>query len=145
MAYFLTVATDKNSRLRPGRHCSLVSNRMVATQPARQAMQSNAVRVFFAATALAMNAATAQAGSAEQGQTLARAQCAECHLLGREKGLSSDEKAPPFANIANTPGMTAAALRVALSTPHRLMPNLIIKGDDAESIIAYILSLKDNK
>ncbi len=39
--------------------------------------------------------------------------------------------------------MTSAALTVALQTPHRMMPNLVIKGDDALNIIAYILSLKE--
>ena len=124
------------------------SYHMVARQPAQRTMQSNAIQAVFAATALAMNAATAQAaqiGSVEQGLTLAREQCAECHLIGREKGLSTNEKAPTFARVANTPGMTAAALRTALNTSHRSMPNLIIKGDDADSIIAYILSLRDGQ
>ena len=34
------------------------------------------------------------------------------------------------------------ALTVALRTSHRSMPNLIIKGRNAQNIIAYILSLK---
>jgi hypothetical protein len=38
--------------------------------------------------------------------------------------------------------MTGAALTVALQTSHRSMPNVIIKGRDAQNIIAYILSLK---
>ena len=38
--------------------------------------------------------------------------------------------------------MTSAALTVALQTSHRSMPNFIIKGRDAQNIIAYILSLK---
>ena len=29
-----------------------------------------------------------------------------------------------------------------LQTSHKEMPNLVIKGDDAQNIIAYILSLK---
>ena len=37
--------------------------------------------------------------------------------------------------------MTAAALKAALNTSHRTMPNLVVKDDDADSIIAYILSL----
>jgi hypothetical protein len=41
--------------------------------------------------------------------------------------------------------MTPSALRAALNTSHNTMPNLIIKDDDAESIIAYILSLRDNQ
>jgi hypothetical protein len=39
-------------------------------------------------------------------------------------------------------GMNAMALRVALQTSHTKMPNLMLKEDDRESVIAYILSLK---
>ncbi|MEJ2376099.1 MAG: cytochrome c [Pseudolabrys sp.] len=106
----------------------------------------SATQAFIAAVAFVMYVATAQAaqvGSAERGLRIVREQCAECHLLGKEKGLSTNLQASTFAKIANTPGMTAAALRVALSTSHRSMPNIIIKSDDADSIIAYILSLRD--
>jgi hypothetical protein len=40
--------------------------------------------------------------------------------------------------------MTSAALTVALQTSHRSMPNFVIKGHDAQNIIAYILSLKED-
>jgi mono/diheme cytochrome c family protein len=111
-------------------------------------MQLGAIQAYSAVIALVMNAATAQAaqvGVAEQGLTIARQQCAECHLIGKEKGRSTNEKAPTFAKIANTPGMTAAALKIALNTSHRSMPNLIVKDADADSIIAYILSLRDSQ
>ena len=49
----------------------------------------------------------------------------------------------PFAAIANTKGVTRTALFAMLQTSHKKMPNLVIKGDDAQNIIAYILSLKD--
>jgi len=90
-------------------------------------------------------AQAADVGSPQRGLAIARVQCAECHLLGSEKGQSANLNAPPFAQIANTPGMTAAALRVALTTPHSSMPNVIVKGEVADSIIAYILSLKDSR
>lgn len=111
-------------------------------------MQPSAIRVLFTVIALVMGAAIAaatQIGSAEQGLKIARAQCAACHLIGKEKGRSTNELAPTFAKIANTPGMTAAALRLALNTPHRSMPNLIVKNGDADSIVAYILSLRDSQ
>jgi mono/diheme cytochrome c family protein len=111
-------------------------------------MRSSGVQAFLSIVACAATAAAAQAadvGSAERGLAIARAQCAECHLLGPEKGQSPKLNAPPFAQIANSPGMTAAALRVALATPHATMPNLIIKDEAADSIIAYILSLKDSQ
>ena len=111
-------------------------------------MQPNAIQTLFAVIALVLSAApaaAAQVGTAERGLKVARVQCAACHLIGKEKGRSTNEMAPTFAKIANTPGMTAAALRIALNSSHRSMPNLIVKDGDADSIIAYILSLRDSQ
>ena len=111
-------------------------------------MQPNAIQTLFAVIALVLSAApaaAAQVGNAERGLKVARVQCAACHLIGKEKGRSTNEMAPTFAKIANTPGMTAAALRIALNSSHRSMPNLIVKDGDADSIIAYILSLRDSQ
>ncbi|HVQ81967.1 MAG: cytochrome c [Pseudolabrys sp.] len=111
-------------------------------------MQFSAIRVFLVITAIMASAATAKAaqiGSVEQGLAIARDRCAECHLTIKDNGSSTNEKAPTFARIANTPGMTATALRAALNTSHRTMPNLVIKDDDVDSIIAYILSLRDGQ
>ena len=111
-------------------------------------MCSRAIRPCFAAGAIVLSAVATQAaqiGSVEEGLTIARERCAACHLVVNENGRSINEKAPTFARIANTPGMTPSALRAALNTSHNTMPNLIIKDDDAESIIAYILSLRDNQ
>ena len=111
-------------------------------------MQFSNIRVFLIVTTIIVSAATVQAaqiGSVEQGSAIARERCAECHLTVKENGRSTNEKAPTFARIANTPGMTAAALRAALNTSHSTMPNLVIKDDDADSIIAYILSLRDSQ
>ena len=110
-----------------------------------RSMFAQTVFVVVALVTTAGGARAAEEGSVQRGLEIARAQCAECHLLGREKGLSSNLNAPTFAAIANTPGMTAAALRVALNTPHESMPNLVIKGETATSLVAYILSLKDGQ
>jgi hypothetical protein len=37
--------------------------------------------------------------------------------------------------------MTGAALRASLQNWHKEMPNLILAGEEADSLIAYILSL----
>lgn len=88
------------------------------------------------------SAGAVEIGSASEGLLLARAICAECHLLGTEEGSSNNANAPTFKDIANTPGMTGAALRASLQNWHKNMPNLIIKGEEADSLVAYILSLK---
>ena len=109
-------------------------------------MQFGNIPAFIVVTAMIVSATAqaAQVGSVAQGSAIARERCAECHLIVKENGSSTNEKAPTFARIANLPGMTSAALRAALNTSHSTMPNLVIKDDNADSIIAYILSLRDN-
>ena len=63
--------------------------------------------------------------------------------MDKVAGRSTDADAPTFEAIAKTPGLTSTALAAALQTSHRTMPNVVIKGDDANNIIAYILSLKE--
>ena len=103
------------------------------------------VRFIIAAMiwATASSAQAAQVGSAQQGFKLARETCAQCHLVDKVAGRSTDANAPTFEAIANTPGLSSAALAAALQTSHRTMPNVVIKGDDINDIIAYILSLKE--
>jgi cytochrome c len=113
-----------------------------------QTMHLKTIRPCFAIGAIVLSAAATQAaqiGSVEEGLTIARERCAACHLVVKEDGRSINEKAPTFARIANIPGMTPSALRAALNTSHSTMPNLAIKDDDADSIVAYILSLRDNQ
>jgi mono/diheme cytochrome c family protein len=80
---------------------------------------------------------------AVQGLRLARAQCAECHLLEKGSGLSPNAAAPTFEDIANIQGMTSAAFTAALRTSHETKPNVIIKGRDISDLVAYVLSIKD--
>jgi mono/diheme cytochrome c family protein len=87
-------------------------------------------------------ALAAQVGSVEEGHRFARELCSQCHLLGEETGRSTYEQATPFREVAKTPGMTSAALKLILVTPHRHMPALAIRGQEADSIVAYIMSLK---
>jgi mono/diheme cytochrome c family protein len=105
-----------------------------------------AARVVIAAMiCVAAGSANAQQiGSVQEGRRLAREVCAECHAIDNADGGSTNPDAPTFKVIANTPGMTSAALTVALQTTHRTMPNLVIKGDASQNIIAYILSLKES-
>jgi mono/diheme cytochrome c family protein len=86
--------------------------------------------------------AIAQEGSAEAGLAYARAACSECHAIRSEDFLSPNPKAPSFAKIAATPGMTGAALNVILQTPHRDMPDFIIPAKDKADVVAYILGLQ---
>ena len=104
-----------------------------------------AARVIIAATicVVAGSANAQQIGSVQEGRQLAREVCAECHAIDNAADGSTNPHAPTFKVIANTPGMTSAALTVALQTTHVTMPNFVIKGDALQNIIAYILSLKE--
>ena len=80
-------------------------------------------------------------GNAREGHAYAQEHCAECH--GVEPGdVSPELAAPPFAEVARTPGMTERALSVWLVTSHPTMPNFIIPDTVRDDLIAYIMGLK---
>ena len=81
-------------------------------------------------------------GNPQRGETIARKSCVACHAINDRKAASPNFKAPAFARLARTPGMTSIALRAALQTSHPTMPNLIVRKGHREDLIAYILSLK---
>ncbi len=83
-----------------------------------------------------------EGGSVQRGLGLARQVCSECHAIQPEQLQSPNARAPTFPALSATPGMTGIALSVALTTPHAGMPMFRLTADQRESIIAYILSLK---
>jgi mono/diheme cytochrome c family protein len=94
-------------------------------------------------TILAIALAAEEYASADQsgGRVLAEQRCSQCH------GVKSGEKspnaaAPSFTDVADEPSLTEYTLRVFLQTPHPTMPNLIIKPDEMDDIVSYIVSLK---
>jgi mono/diheme cytochrome c family protein len=92
---------------------------------------------------LATCAAGAQeSGDTERGRALATRICAECHAILQGAAKSPAPGVATFEVIANTPGMTAMALSVWLTTPHRKMPNLILSTQERDDVIAYITSLR---
>ena|SRR5690348_18141956 len=99
----------------------------------------------FAAAAFAIvaGAATAQEmGDAKRGHLLAETVCSECHAIDKGAPRSRNGDAPTFESLANTRGMTPMAVRVALRTSHEKMPNLILKNQEVDDIIAYLSTLK---
>ena len=79
-------------------------------------------------------------GDAARGWKVAFGNCAGCHGI-RNDGKSSS-RAPTFSAIANSKGMSAMALNVALLSSHRSMPNIMLSAQDRADIIAFILTLK---
>lgn len=83
-----------------------------------------------------------QIGDPTKGSELARDTCSRCHAVGRVQSVSPNPRAPTFVELATAPGMTGAALMVAMTTPHAGMPMFTLNAEQREDIIAYILSLK---
>jgi len=78
-------------------------------------------------------------GPVEAGRRLASHWCSGCHAVEPNTvGLF----AAGFAEIAKVPSTTALSLKVFLRTSHRNMPNFILQPDEADDIVAYIMSLK---
>jgi mono/diheme cytochrome c family protein len=91
---------------------------------------------------LICNAQAQQTGDAGAGAAYAERVCAKCHAID----LTSDSPEPtatPFRDVANTPGMTAIALTVWLTTSHPTMPNIVLDKQDLDNVIAYILTFKN--
>ncbi len=86
--------------------------------------------------------AAAEIGNSQRGLDYARTACAECHAVLALDYNWPMRYAPPFQKIAKTKGVTRLALTAFLQTSHAEMPNLMVEGEDADDLIAYILSLK---
>jgi len=106
-------------------------------------MRTIVMSVFAAGLAFGVGAAAAQEmGDAKRGHLLAETVCSECHAIDKGAPRSRNGDAPTFESVAKTRGMTPMALRVALRTPHQKMPNLVIKDQEVDDIIAYLATLK---
>ena len=94
----------------------------------------------FAATTLS---AHAQNGDIAAGHSFARSACSACHVVDeQQRPTRRIFIGPAFRNIANTPGVTATALRVFLTTSHPKVSNPIVTSEQIADVIAYILSLR---
>jgi mono/diheme cytochrome c family protein len=101
---------------------------------------------FMASLLAASQAQAQQIDRAKRGLFVARQVCAQCHAVEKRSRRSPDAAAPRFEDIANSPGMTATAISVALqTTPHRTMPNVRMNRDELSNLVTYILSLKRAK
>jgi len=97
--------------------------------------------VSVAAVLASLPVAAQERGDADRGARLARQVCIACH--GIRPGESSvNPSAPPFDAIAATRGMSEMALNVALLSPHREMPNIVLDARERADIAAYILGMK---
>lgn len=82
-------------------------------------------------------------GDASRGRAYAEAVCASCHSVVGAGAASPNPLAPPFAEIANAPGMTQLALDVWLHSPHPNMPHFMVDEPHIEDLSAYLATLRD--
>jgi mono/diheme cytochrome c family protein len=103
------------------------------------------VATIFAGTAIVCFTSpgfSQELGDAKRGKSMAEMVCAECHAVEKGALRSRNGNAPTFTTLATTPGMTPMAVRVALRTSHREMPNLVLKNNEVDDVIAYLATLK---
>lgn len=97
-------------------------------------------RAAVYATVLLTAAGLAEAAT-PRGENLAERWCSQCHAV-KPNQVSTNPKAPPFPEVAAQPSITEYTLRVFLNIQHVEMPNFILKPEDADLLIDYIMSLK---
>lgn len=106
---------------------------------------SSTVSGLAVAAALIVFATAGEAkAAASRGEILSQQWCAQCHGV-RPNQSSADQNAPSFSAIAAEPSATEYSLRIFLRVPHPTMPNFVIKPDDIDEIVDYIMSMKPQK
>jgi mono/diheme cytochrome c family protein len=82
--------------------------------------------------------------SATTGLRLAEARCSGCHAVTPGQ-VSPNSEAPPFASIAQRPGLTLSSASNWLSESHNFpdQMNFYLEDDQAEQLGTYLLTLRD--
>jgi mono/diheme cytochrome c family protein len=112
-----------------------------------------ALSLLLALLAAAPPALGAEAQKVADGREIALRVCAICHVAAADQTVPPTMKppAPPFAEIAARPDVTEAFLRDLLMHPHgevratSAMPGFLMPGDQADAVIAYLMSLKEGR
>ena len=105
---------------------------------------SSFVAAAIAAWQPAFSAQPAQPMPAGRGLTAAQGTCGGCHAVERH-GVSPNPKAPPFAAIVNSPGVTPETLASWLRDAHNYPEEMefFLEGPEADELVAYMLTLRD--
>jgi mono/diheme cytochrome c family protein len=80
-------------------------------------------------------------GDPEAGAEIAREVCAACHVVADDQMIDPGV-GPSFFEVVEHPATTELSLRAFLQTPHATMPNLMLKPQETDDIISYLLKLK---
>ena len=89
--------------------------------------------------------ALAQQHDLATGKRVAEQDCASCHAIEPRVQKSPVANAPTFEAIAALPSTNELSLRVFLRSSHAGMPNIMLRDDEIDPLIAYIISLKPSR
>src|ERR1035437_812836 len=78
---------------------------------AKMNLKVNAALPAVVLLLLPVNVYARAPGDPQKGQSIAQRSCASCHAIDAGEVMSPNPRAPAFASLARTPGMTAIALR----------------------------------
>ena len=87
---------------------------------------------------LAAFAATDGVGNPGFGQGLANDLCGDCHIVSPDQAFDGGRLGPNLMERARDPEITELALRSYLQTTHPVMPNIMLKQQQTDDIIAYL-------
>lgn len=76
------------------------------------------------------------------GLDLARDLCSSCHVVEENQRSVMLDGVPSFPTLGRS-GRTNAQLRVWLSEPHPVMPQMPLSAREVDAVIAYIRSFAD--
>jgi len=104
------------------------------------------VAILAVVMAYSIQLAKAQeSGDPVSGFNYARQTCATCHAIRKGDRMSPRPDAPSFEDIAGAPGVTGISLAAVLHSVHENMPNFSLPVREGDDIIAYILTLKQER
>jgi cytochrome c2 len=89
----------------------------------------------------AASAATDGLGSPGYGRGLAADLCGDCHIVAPDQQYDG-QIGPNLIERVREPEITELALRSYLQTTHPLMPNIMLTQEQADDVIAYLLTFK---
>lgn len=118
------------------------SNDRVAVDEAGKLLSVWILAAFIASTGAVSQEAP---GSPRVGLQLSQSLCSNCHLVTGDQDGRALSDVPAFSTIANTPGASAEVLAGKVIVPHPEMPEISLTRNELQHIIAYILSLKNER
>jgi mono/diheme cytochrome c family protein len=81
-------------------------------------------------------------GNAGFGRGLAGDLCGDCHIVSPDQQPDGMRPGPNLMERVRKPEITELALRSYLRTTHPVMPNIMLTQEQADDIIAYLLTFK---